>query len=65
MTMLKKGAIPLLRLCKNDFDSRGDFDFPCPNGDVQQRGGIPYNQPGMGCQTMFIRIGTWILFLVY
>ena len=48
MKVLKNRSIPLLRLCRTDFDSRGDFEFRGPNGKIKRRGKMRYYQPG--CQ---------------
>ncbi len=36
--------ISALRLSKKDFDSDGDFHFPCEGGETQERGRMTYEQ---------------------
>lgn len=44
-------------LSLDDFDSRGDFQFPNDSGDIQKRGGLDYYQPN----NQFFRKGLKVL----
>ena len=49
----RKNQIPVFKLKPSDFDSRGDFEFPCSGGDIQRRGGMEYKQPS----SEWVRVG--------
>lgn len=49
----KANQIPVFVLKPEDFDPKGDFQFPCKDGDTQERGGMTYKQP---CSN-WVRIG--------
>ena len=49
----KEIQIPVFNLKPSDLDSRGDFEFPRSNGDIQKRGGMEYKQPN----SQWIRVG--------
>ena len=44
------------RLCPSDFDPRGNFHFPKPNGDIQMRGGLIYYQPNDQWERIGLRV---------
>jgi len=45
-----------LKICANDFDSRGNMKFPCLNGEIQSRGDIPYHQPSRAWYRQGLRV---------
>ena len=53
----KKKQVALFELTPDDFDSRGDIEFPTPIGEEQKRGGMVYNQPS----NKWVRVGLSVL----
>jgi len=47
---------PCYKLSPDDFDHRGDFHFPCADGDKQVRGGLDYYQPSNKWQRIGLRV---------
>eukprot|EP00475_Leptophrys_vorax_P041536 TRINITY_DN78307_c0_g1_i1.p1 TRINITY_DN78307_c0_g1~~TRINITY_DN78307_c0_g1_i1.p1 ORF type:complete len:438 (-),score=88.39 TRINITY_DN78307_c0_g1_i1:64-1377(-) len=49
-------VVTVLSLSPSDFDVRGDFHFPCPDGEQQWRGGSTYYQPSSEWKRVGLRV---------